>query len=44
MVLGTRWPSKVIEKAFRAGFVRREALPIRAEMKDHHRRAVAAAW
>jgi len=30
-------------KAFKAGFVRREALLIRVEVKDHHRRAVAAA-
>jgi hypothetical protein len=29
-------------KAFSAGFVRREALLIRVEVKDHHRWAVAA--
>jgi hypothetical protein len=31
-------------KAFRAGFVRREALLIRVEVRDRHRQAVAAAW
>ncbi len=32
-----------MSNAFRAGFVRREALLIRVEVKDHHRLAVAAA-
>jgi hypothetical protein len=32
-----RRPSKVISKAFRAAFVRREALPIRVEVRNHHR-------
>jgi hypothetical protein len=32
-----------MSKAFRGAFVRREALLIRVEVKDHHRRAVAAA-
>jgi hypothetical protein len=34
----------VIAKALRAGFVRREVLLIRVEVKDRHRRAVAAVW
>ena len=32
-----RRPSKVISKALRAAFARREALPIRVEMRNHHR-------
>jgi hypothetical protein len=33
-----------MSKALRAAFVRREALLIRVEVRDHHRWAVAAAW
>jgi hypothetical protein len=33
-----------MSKALRAAFVRREALLIRVEVRDLHRRAVAAAW
>jgi hypothetical protein len=33
-----------MSKAFKAAFVRREALLIRVEVKDHHRWAVAVAW
>jgi len=36
VVDGTIRPSSVIAKALSAGFVRREALPIRVEAKDHH--------
>jgi hypothetical protein len=32
-----------MSKALRAAFVRREALLIRVEVKDHHRLAVAVA-
>jgi hypothetical protein len=32
-----RRPSKVISKALRAAFVRREALLIRVEVRNHHR-------
>jgi hypothetical protein len=43
MVLPNR-PAKVIANAFSAGFVRREALLIRVEVRDHHRQTVAAVW
>jgi len=35
-LLALRRPSKVISKALRAAFVRREALLIRVEVRNHH--------